>query len=350
MKLLFKEITSPSGTALVKHYNFRDFYPGVHLNTNWDTLKPFIQQAAIDYIFPYLTEDLYDKLADDYEADTVPTEVQSVLERLQVAIANYAMYDALPTLNVSLGEMGVQQKNDMENVSVSTNQWSFHKARQEALRKGDRYLDLAMDKVAEQAQAELSYLDDFVTSKAWTDRGSNFIRSTAVLNEYVNIQNSHRAFIALSRYVRKAEEQYIKPILCSDLFDELADQVKGGSLTADNEKLLVYVRSLAAEYGLYEGIPHLTVLIEGDGLRFVSASDGITDKRNMVNAQHAQAIDALKYRAEENARTARADLINFLYAKKDTYPLFADSDCYLDPDDLDNQPPNPTDHVGGVWL
>lgn len=70
--------------------------------------------------------------------------------------------------------------------------------------------------------------------------------------------------------------------------------------------------------------------MEADGLKFLSQSDMLNDKRNLTNTQHFKMIEKLQYKAEENGRTARADLIDFLRQNVDLYWDWEAGDCYAD--------------------
>ena len=350
MELIFKVITTPTGgeNERLKHTNFEAHYPSAHTNMAWKTINPYVRQAIKKYILPYIGSELYDDLATKYQNDTVLTAEQAeTLELLQDCAAFYTVYQAMPHRNIVLADTGVQQ-NTPENASP-TNQWSFKIARWNALVEADNMLDQLLSYLEQQIEASVAYFDLFKNSTAYNVKVSNFFRHTSELDEYLNINNSRRAFVALSKYLTKAEEQYLLPILRADQFNEIRDQMKANTLTTENTNLLAYVKKVVAEFSLVEAIPHLSLLIEGDGFKIVSSSDQFDNKRNLTNKNHMDAIQKLEYKAKENARIYRADLIRFLYDNVDDYPTWKAGGYYVEPTEVGGVTQS-EDSIGAVGI
>lgn len=327
MKLLFKPKVSTQFTH-VKDYNFREHYPGAHANLAWDTLEPFIRQATKSHILTYIGKEQYDDLTTEYHNDSLSEEQKELVEHLQDAIAYYTAYDAMPILNTNIAAMGVQQAAANDSSSVPTNQWSYKNTRWQTIQKADTFLDQA-----------LAYLEDnlsdftiYQSSGAYRIHTSNFFTTTTTLNAYLNIQSSRRSFSVLSKYLIKAEERYLLPILGDQFFNDLKTKLKDNTLTNLQKTLIPYLQRVVSEYGLFEAIPHLTLIIESDGFKIISSGDGMDDRKNLTNFTHRDAIESLKYKAEENGRTYTADLIKFLFKKVEDYPLWKESDFYKNQD------------------
>lgn len=352
MKILFKTSNQlPSGThEMVTHYDFREHYPGINSNTSWNTIAPYIRQATKYYVVPFLGA-LYNNLADDYNAGgTLPEWKQEIVETLQDAIAHYAMYDVLPILNISVAEMGITQYAASEGTAMPTSQWAFKNARWEILRKADASLDIALSLIESQIKLGQTYFDSYKVSQEYIAKTSAFFKATSDLDEYLNIQGSRRAFISLMKYFTKAEQRYLIPILGQAFYNELAEGLRANNLSELNGKLLPYIRRLVSEYGLYEAIPHLSLIIEGDGFKIVSSTDMYDDKKNLTNFTHRDAIESLKYKAEENGRLARADLIEFLYKNEKDYSTWKESDFYEDPESRKIPVTTSCNQIGGIFI
>ncbi len=332
MDLIFKVTTTPSGSdnERLKHTNFEDHYPSAHTNMAWKTVKPYVRQSIKKYVLPYIGSEIYDDLASKFQnGDSLTDEQTEALELLQDCAAYYCVYHAMPHQNIVLADTGVQQ-NTPEH-SSPTNQWSFKLARWTALLEADNILDQLLAYLEQQIEDSVAYFDLFKNSSAYNVKVSNFFRHTSELDEYLNINNSRRAFVALTKYITKAEEQYLYPILREDYFNEIRDELKGNNLSAENTTLLPKIRKMVAEFALVEAIPHLSLLIEGDGFKIVSSTDQYDSKQNLTNKNHMDAIQALKYKAEENARIYRADLIRFLYDNADDYATWKAGGYYVEP-------------------
>lgn len=349
MKLLFKKTSDGLSGDVVGHYNFREHYSGVNFNMRWDTLSPFIRQATTKYVIPFLTTELYAALADLHETGTGEDEQKELINHLQDCIAYYAIFDALPTLNVSVADMGIQQLNATEGTAAPANQWSFKNARWEALRSADTFMDFALSHMESEVKKENDFYNSWVASKAYKAKGSTFFEGTEDLDNYINIQSSRRAYIALGKYLLKSEEKYLCPVLGIDLYNEIKTQLLANDLSQVNLKLIALIKRFVSEWGLYEAIPHISILVEGDGIRVLSSMDGMEDRKSITNPFQLQAIAALRASCEENARTARADLLAFLQKNHSDYPLFEQSGAYVKDNDLSTIYES-EDHIGGIFI
>lgn len=351
MDLLFKlNEALPVGTKEeIRHYNFKEHYPTLNASMAWNTVKPFIRQVTQEYIIPYLTKDLYDAISTLYTSGSPEDWQNELIEKLQDAIAYYTVYEALPHVNITVSDMGAVQASASDGSAHPTNQWSYIQTRWSAIKKADTFMDMALAQIEEKIEEGEVFFNDFKVSDTYKGQGSNFFRYTSELNEYLNIHNSRRTFLAMAKFLKAVELRHLKPILCETTFDSLVTGIDGNNLSEANEALLEKVKPVVANYGLVEAIPHLAILVESDGIKFISQSDMLNDKRNLSSAQHYKMIEKLQYKAEDNARTARADLIDFLNANADNYTDWKSSDCFVDWDS-DTDAAYPDDHVGGIIL
>jgi len=350
MDILFKTTPPASGSTLVKHTNFAEHAPIANANTDWLTIFPFVKRAVRTYIFPWIGEALYDDIAAKYQSDFALTDAQAeTLELLQDAVANYAVFLAMPVLNVALTNMGTQQSSDREGTSNPPSQWSFKNAYWSTLHQADASMDQLLRQLTFQVALNNDYYDLWTDSTAYDYGKSYFFRSNDQLSNHLNYADSLRAYKAVVPYVKAAETRYLRPVLGKEMFDELANQIETNTLTADNANLLTYVQQAAAQYGLYEAIPYLTLLIEGDGFKVVSSTDNYDNRRNLTNITHQRAIESLRQAAEGNAKTYLADLRQFLYDNADTYPTFKNSSVYETYTTSDTTYESPT-QKGAVFL
>jgi len=350
MKLIFKAITSPSsGSELLKHTNFKQHFSGAHDSMPWSMLQPAIRQATRKYLIPFIGINLYNDIAEKFHNDTDLDDNQTdVLELMQDSLAHYVVYYAMPKLNISLASMGVQQNTSSDGSSTPANQWSFHGSRWDILKSADEILDQLLQLLEQLVIADEAYFDLYKNSDAYSYKKSSFFRTAAELDEYLNIQGSQRTFISMSRYLKKAEEKYILPIICTDQFNDIVTKYQEGTLADDDLDLFNHIRKTTAEWALYEAVPHLSIIPEADGFKVISSTDGMFSKRNLTNTIHEKAIQQLRYSAEENGKTFRAELLSYLYANADTFTLWKNSDCYIDDSDVNvvYESPDDTGAIG----
>jgi len=327
MTLLFKA-TDPQDVdhPIVGDTNFKKHNPSVNLSMSWDTLEPFIRQATEHNILDFVGEDFYNEIALMYDAGTTSSASEErVLKYFQDAIAWYTGVIAMESLNVTMADMGIQQNSSKEGVSNPTTQWAFKAALKNALKNAD----LALDRLLSYLEKHVDEFQTWKNSDAYNVKTSNFLRRTADVDDILNIKNSRRSFVALSSWMKRAEEQHLLPIIEQTTFDTFSTKVKEGTLTNDIEKKFVKIaRDLVAFKGLANAVDHLAISVEDEGFRVVSHTDGFEDRRNASSAQHLKLQAALKMSAEKNAKEAEACLIAFLYKNKDSFPDWVASDAY----------------------
>jgi|GEM_PF-800090 len=336
MNLLFK-VTNANDpdNPLIGETNIKEHYPYIHKNKQWNTTKPIVRQATTKFLIPFLGLEFYMMLADRYNQDS-PTPngpLDMLVLHLQDALANYTIYNSLAKSNVQITDMGAQQQNSSEGTSAPVNQWSYKALRAQTSKDADEFLDTALKLMELEVAEGNAAFDLWKNSTAYDLKKGGLFRQTIELDDYLNIQGSRRSFMAIQKYIIKAEVFYLEPILGSKLLKELRDYLKTtySDTTAANlpmARLLKHARRVAAEFGLFKAIPHLSILIDADGFKVSSANDGFNEKKNVVSENQA-ALEALKEAAEKDGKTYRATLIEFLHKNKTDYPTWLESDYYI---------------------
>ena len=347
MELVFKVTTdTPHSPEQVGDTNFKSHYSGVNTSMAWAELEPAVRQATEKFVLDFVGEELYDDLSDKFQNDTALTDEQAkTLQLLQDCIAYYSIYHILPEKNSVVASMGVVQ-NTPDGGSQPVNQWGWKAKRWSALENADTFLDRLLVYLEKQVAASVAYFDLWADSDAYNVKKSDFFKSTTELDEFLNIQKSRRSFISLVRFMSQVEEDVIKPLLCDDLYTAMLTS----PLSAENALLLPYIRRAVAYLGAVEAIPHHRIVIDGDGFRVVSQSDGFDDRRNMTNNVHEAAIGALMLRCEEQGRKAVARLSKFLEDNIADYPDYEASDCRERPASKAHSIVNSTNETGAVGI
>ena len=351
MKIAFKISTAtPADEAQVGETNFKAHYPEVNHSMLFDELRPYIEQATDLYVLPYISQAMYDSVIDIYHSGspTLNAKQSRFLELLQRAVAYYTMMHALPKKLGVLASMGNVTPNPsggaipISNVSFKNQLWSVTV-------DADRFLDELLMFLQEEVNVANADFNAWKNSAAYTVGKSDYFRSPLEFQEYHNILRSHRTFIALLPHIKKSLDRYILPILGEDQHSALVTAIKANTASSAQLKLIGMIRKSLAEWSIYTAVPALTVLIEGDGIKVVSRTDGM-DTRNSVAAQfYKEAAMAHQMASEELGRTFRADMIDFLYQNKDDYPLWVAGEYYTS-NSLDDSCKVIGGHGGGVWM
>lgn len=337
MDLLFKLNGNDPDKQTLAYTNFMNHYPTIHKSMNWATIKPFVRTATRKYILKFVDQSSYDALASKFQNNaSLDASETEWLEKLQDAIAYYTIYEAMPHVNVTLSDNGAQQTLSENNSSVPTNQWSFKVMRWETLKNADELIDHCLEWMENEVKSGNTLFDDYKSSDEYKKGRSSLFKTTAELQSFIDIRNSRRTFLSLVPFLEKAAKKHIIPLICSDLYEEVVNEYKNNSLSAKNEAILSQIQAVIAEYGTLMALPHLSIVMEDSGFKVISQSDGMSHKNNLSSTQHMEAIQQLKYQLESDGKSAKADLIQFLYDNIDTYPLFKESSCFVDMDEEDD--------------
>ena len=313
----------------LKETDFVKYYGGAHRNLSTSTLAPYEEPALRAYLLPHLGRKFYDAL-DAYDSSTADDKpkLAEAMELVKRSLTYYMIYDALPDLNVKLTDLGPQQTNDGNGTSTSPSQWSFKAKRWNAMRQADQTLDQLLQFLEEQEG------EDFATWRASVERSRqrcSVFSSPREIDQHLNIQGSRRAYDTIIPYFRKAEWHYLEPVLGREFLDVLATQYKDA---AENKPLLdrgvVLLQRCLAEYGLLMAIPHLSCVIDGEGIVIVSRRDGFDERASSGLVYNQAAIARLQQSAEGNGAIALKNLQAFLRknATAEELTVYRESDAY----------------------
>lgn len=340
MQLLFKITTGvEEAKALIKDTTFKDHYPSVNRNMSWLSIKPYIKQATRDKIIPFIGEALYDDLVTKYQADQfISNEATEILDLLQDAIAYYTIEVALPTLNVVIADMGVQESIGKEGTSLPVSRWRYDRIIESVGTTANTNLDTILQKLEQFIAVPIAYFDLWKDDKAYTHGVSDLFRATADLNEFLNINNSRRTFLAILPHIERSEIAAVQETVCVEQYERIRDGILEGDLTAEEKKLVPLMQELAALDAASHASPDLALVIEG------------AKKRGSFVGSDAAGLAHLREQYRNDAYNAQGKLTDFLHKNADDYPLFKASDCWVDPWSEGFDELCPGDVTGGVAM
>lgn len=284
-----------TGGTKVENTIFKQYYPAINKSMSWDTILPFVKQATRTYLVKHLGQVTYDLIA----GNGTGAELEEVRDILRFALANYTIYEALPSLNATISDMGVVEKTNENTIPIS--QWRLKTARWEALVKGDTFLDQAID---------------YIISKpgvftAFTFTGSVFFKTTTSFQQYSTIAGP-RAFQAMLPYIREAEDA-LEEKLCT-FYPEVKAKL------ADTSELWMKLVHLCKRYIAHEAmmraIPRLLLYIDGDGIKLTSSGDTFDQKSNILASFGKDGPDNLVRALRLDSKAAFQAVENWLYKNK----------------------------------
>ena len=349
MKLIYKKTTgSPAATDKVSDYNFREHYPDMNMNTLWSSITPYIRQATDEQIIPFVGQALYDDIAAKVDTGAaLDTAQERLVELMRDAVAYHTVARMLPLKKTTIASMGAVENIAKEGTTGSS-LWGFRTTLWQVVQAADRATDRLLTYMEAQVKAGTTYFNLWKNDDAFTAGSGDIFRTTADFQQYWNINDSRRTFLQLIPVIRQAARRHIVPTLSSDLYSELLGQVGSNTLSTENTALLPYVRAALAYWTIYYASDILTAIPENGGFRVISNAEAI-DSRVLPQEVLMSAIDRIKFSAEAIARTNTADLVAFVSANADDYPLWKASSANPDNDDRWYIPPAGEEY-GAVML
>lgn len=288
-------------TAEVKTY-----YQMLSKNVDFTEISNSLEQVTALFVTPYLGKQLLENI----DADQNNIAKQSVINALKTAIVNYFVFQELPNRTYFFSSSGAKQSDNDKTNNLSISDIKFRQ--NHALKQADAFLDIALNEIA----ATPSVFSTFAPTQK---QGSIFFTTAQELTDIINIQG-FRAFILLSRFLRQVENNELTAI-CGDTFLSSIRQ----NTDSRAKKVVILIQNFVAYKALFLAIPNMLFVVEGDGLKVYSSSDGF-DKREHIQKIHIDSLNALSQSAEKNATHFQRLLIAYL---KTNQTFFTDYDDYI---------------------
>lgn len=280
----------------------------------WDSILPYINNAVRTWILPYFGN-FYETVCDHNTVDTFKDEIKDMMSN---AIANYAIYLAMPHLNITIADMGVQQNRNEK--SANANQWSYNQARWSALYAAERQLDQLLNFVYKNRANQ--WLQPWVNSDAFKGAFADFIVTRDDLANVSPIKTM-RGFWSVLPEIRKSEEK-VNKMLGFRTYASLSDPLS--PKTDEDKHIIMLIQYYIASQAVFDALPGMTVIIEDGSLYNVSTGDfpniGVNSSSNLTM------INTLRQSLHNDAQYYESEIRNYLLIKKDHFTDWAE-DCYV---------------------
>jgi|GEM_PF-1964398 len=301
-------------------------YLNISKNYKFATLKPFVDLAEQEYIEPLISAELYAELVG---ANSPSSEQTKLMYLIRGALANYALFEAIPHINTHVSELGIQQSynDDLDSSRPATNQ-AANKLEQSYQRNGYRFAD----RVLQYLEEKHASFSTWVQSDAFTLTRNNFNTSKSEFQKYVYQVGSLKTYQALRPHLNNAELQYVEPVIGTTLFNALkaaliAEISESTPLTDANFDLLQKIKPVAAYYSLLEALSFLPLEIRGNGLYIIETPNSSSTR---ASADYRR-TESIRMEVEKKAKFYSDKLKNFLQENSDTYPDYkTESDSYVE--------------------
>ena len=259
--------------ALIKSNT--DFQKYVKINSGaelFDSLKPYIFDAQQRYLSRHVGSVLIGKM-DAWYNMTAPTpnaDYTALLPYLQNPLAKFAMYLAVPYLDVQISNAGLAVANNQNLAPAS-------KDRAASLR--DQSLAQAWDMtevLLKYLEANKSKYSDWSSSEAFTEATGCFIRTAEQFDTIIPIGASRIRFQELKPMMKDIELMEIDPTISTALADKIRTGITDNNLSNANKLILPYIRRAVAHFCWYH-------TKESDKHRMM-AENYVAEIRKIINA------------------------------------------------------------------
>lgn len=305
-------------------------YTAIDINTNFDTLAPFVAEAEQMYILPLLGQAFYDEYLPLYLAsvreDPAPVALTAnnakLLPYIQRALAYYALLLSIPHLSVTYGDLGIMQNRSEKGDAAP--RWKEEKLQMHALRYGD----IHSEKLLEFLEANADNYATWNSSSANTKKSGVIVYSTAIANKHIRISNSRRIYLALFETIKAIEARHISKLISKDQYDTLVAALKAGNATDKQKALISMLEPIIAKRALYNQIQFLRVQINETGLLIYSGTDSLVALGQLATDAD---IKILRQQLKDDMFGFEADereLQQFIEDHIDDYPQIKASPIY----------------------
>lgn len=147
-----------------------------------------------------------------------------------------------------------------------------------------------------------------------------FINDATEFSKAYNIHGNFAFYLYLRDTIDFVEEQYIEPVIGSALFTEIKSQILNNTVSANNSKILKWIRKAVAYKTIYHAIPKLMTYIDEFGIQESFLSLALT-----ADATQAARNEFVSYQLKESETNGESYLLKlrrYLIDNATDYPLY----------------------------
>lgn len=298
-------------------------FSGVQKKMSDSTIMPFVEQAAIRYLVPYIGAGFYESLRAAHVGG-VPTADQALaIERVQRTLAYYTFLDALPFLSMAIGDLGAHETSTQN--SMPARQWVYNNLEAACAANADTFLESLLSFLEENAAKYTLWSG----SAQYSESKELFFYNAGELAKYLNMASGHIAYITLRPYIRRAEDLHITPLLGEALTAQIKTAKAAKTMNADQKQLAEKVYKALAQLSLAEAIAEAGLLLSGfqissGRIRIVNGNEKLKE----TLAASPMQLQALKSNCEKLGAQYMADLKRYLDNNATVHAAYQSSAYY----------------------
>jgi hypothetical protein len=292
--------------------------PTIVGNGDFDLYKTYRNDAETWLVNDIIGEELFTDIQESHNGSSgVAEKWAKALLLCRNIVALKAYHIAIPFLDL------VQTANGFA-VTMNANQAPASKDRVKALRNG------VLERLNDAIEYLLKFLDDnIITFGAWLDapsytqRHNLLLQSARDFQKYLNINTSHRLYLAMVPMIQYVEDMHINSTLSKDLMDQIKAEIMEEELSEPNALILPDLKNAVANFTMSVAIDRMAVQVDPDGIK-LSYTIGETSysdvNRNKVLAD--------KY--EQQGMFYLRKVLQYILGHLTSFSAYTESDIYID--------------------
>jgi hypothetical protein len=210
----------------------------------FDAIDPYLKMAESDLINRWIGKDMFDEMVTFWNngspASTEPKA--TLLTHIRNIIAHNAMRAYVPVGQVQMSETGVHIQSSADKKTAF--EWQI-KNLEDSFKKVE---SIALEDMLVLLLSDLTTFATWKSSSLYADMAGHLVNTASSFSKYAYINNSQLFFVELLPDIRNAEQLFIIPAISQEYYDALITEIKAGSISADNEAVLKYLRPALSLY------------------------------------------------------------------------------------------------------
>ena len=304
-------------------------YIPINVSFVFSEIQPFIEPVEQEFIVPIIGQAQLTTLT----GIGTPTGTNlALIQKLRKAISFLSVLKWIPfgNLVINSGGFGVTGTSNQQIAS----QWRVDNLEETCRREGYNALEQILEYLW---SVDTGTFTDWDASDEKLNHRSTLFLTSKDFTKYYNIDNSYDFFCTIKPGINEVQQQYLKPILGDDFFDQIMDQIADDSVSANNAVILTMAKRAAAPLAIYESVASLGIKLDRWGITTLETSDQDTTvvRKPAQKERLSYALNKAGADGKKHLGNLRAYLNN--NASDTVYPLYYASDLYSNPEDLDNE-------------
>lgn len=273
-----------------------------NVNNELDVIMPYLD-AAVNDILPVLSQAQWDKLVQDFEADSSDQAHLKLLSITRRALVYFA-YSRYSNQSVRITDGGLERiENDGFKSTFQYQDIAFIRL---CLKEGWR----ALENLFSLLNNNKNDYTEWVGSVEYTTLKTYVFHYTVDFSLYRRIEG-YRTLDALRPAILHVQQEIIRNNISQGLYDEIVQQLIADSLSPANKTLLQYIRKATAFLSLSRGLEELNWRVTAEGLYAELLETNTANVQASIQADSPK-VSGIRMEAETRGRAALDELRTFL--------------------------------------